>query len=73
MDDVKDNTVYDNPRQPSLLSWLWPVPAGLALGITTLAPFVRGPGDPSGHVIGAGLGGVVGLIVALVVRRHQVK
>jgi hypothetical protein len=55
-------------QPPPLLSWLLPVPIGLMFGTLILAPFGRSPGDPSGHMIGAGLGGVLGLAVALVQR-----
>jgi hypothetical protein len=55
-------------RRPPLLAWLWPVPAGLLIGAYALDEFARSPGDPSGHVIGAGLGGTFGLAVALVIR-----
>jgi hypothetical protein len=44
------------------------VPVGLVFGTVALAPFARSPGDPSGHVIGAGLGGVLGVALAVVVR-----
>ena len=70
-DGQPDGSASDRPpvtRRPSLLAWVWPVPVGLVLGTIILAPFARGPGDPSGHVLGAGLGGVLGLVVALVVR-----
>ena len=50
------------------LIWLWPLPVGLVLGATILAPLARGPGDPSGHIIGAAVGGAVGFILALVWR-----
>ena len=55
-------------QRPSLLAWLWPVPVGLVFGTSVLAPIARTPGDPSGHVIGAGLGGVLGLVSAFVLR-----
>jgi hypothetical protein len=51
------------------LAWLWPVAAGVILGATALAPWTRSPGDPSGHSIGAGLGGLIGLVAALILRR----
>jgi hypothetical protein len=37
-----------------------------ALGSALLAPFVRGPGDPEGYSIAAGLGGFIGLILSVV-------
>lgn len=55
------------PKQlrPWLLQWLWPVPVGLIFGLAFLAPLARGPGDPSGHSIGAALGGALGLVMSL--------
>ena len=52
----------------AILSWLWPVPVGLLIGATVLAPIVCDPGDPFGQFIYAGVGGVVGLILALIIR-----
>jgi len=65
---VSANDGPGRPRRPSLLTWLWPVRVGLVFGAIVLAPFARSPGDPSGHGIAAGVGGIFGLIVALVVR-----
>jgi hypothetical protein len=44
---------------------LWPVAVGMAVGAYALAPSGRGPGDQEVRVIGAGLGGVVGLALAM--------
>jgi hypothetical protein len=41
---------------------------GAVLGSDLFAPFVRGPGDPYGNSIGAGLGGFLGLAVGIVTR-----
>jgi hypothetical protein len=41
---------------------------GAICGTIVLAPFVRGPGDPTGHGIGAGLGGLVSMFFALAMR-----
>jgi len=49
-------------------AWLWPVYAGLVLGLVVLAPLSRSPGDPTGRSIGSGIGGMLGLAVALVWR-----
>jgi hypothetical protein len=48
--------------------WLLPVPVGLVLGATLLAPVGRCPGDPSGNVVGAGLCGLLGFVLALRIR-----
>jgi len=56
------------PCPHNRLGWLWPVLIGICVGSVFLAPFVSGPGDPSGHCIGAGLGGCLGLLLAIVWR-----
>lgn len=48
-----------------LLSWLWPVPVGIILGIPLFAPFAKGPSQLS---VGGGFGGLLGLAIALVLR-----
>src|ERR1051326_1966607 len=61
--------------RPPFAAWLWPIPLGLGIGAMTLAGFCRSPGDPSGQWIGAGWGGLLGLVFAIVVRatcfRHK--
>ena len=37
-------------------------------GSIMFAPFVRGPGDPAGHGIGAGLGGLLSMFIAIAMR-----
>jgi hypothetical protein len=44
-----------------------PALIGAVIGSVVLAPFCRGPGDPGGHSIGAGLGGFVGLLIGIVI------
>jgi hypothetical protein len=46
-------------------SLLWPVAAGVTVGAVALAPSGREPGDSELRVIGAGLGGVLGLALAI--------
>ncbi len=55
----------EEPKRRLDLLWLWPVPIGVAIGAIALAPLARSPGDPEGHIIGAGVGGFIFLIVAL--------
>ncbi|GEM_PF-1554535 len=52
----------------SSLRWLWPVGAGFALGSVLLAPFIHCHCDPSGHSLGAGAGGVLGMLIAIPMR-----
>lgn len=52
----------------SSLLWLWPVAPGFALGSVLLAPFIHCHCDPSGHSLGAGAGGVLGMLVAIALR-----
>jgi hypothetical protein len=61
----------DGPSRQPLWAWLWPVPVGLWVGSVYLAAYVRGPGDPTGHVIGAGVGGTIGLVAGLILRAWQ--
>jgi hypothetical protein len=49
-----------------------PVAIGALIGSVALAPFCRGPGDPGGHSIAAGLGGFVGLFVGIVVNTLRI-
>jgi hypothetical protein len=57
----------------ALLSWLWPMPVGLLIGATVVAPIACDPGEPYGQMICAGEGGVVGLVLALVIRILQAR
>lgn len=43
---------------------------GAIIGGVILAPFFRGPGDPFGRSIGAGLGGMAGLLVGFAILNH---
>ena len=51
-------------------AWLFIIPsvAGAIAGGILLASFVRGPGDPTGQSIGAGLGGFSGLLIGFLLR-----
>ena len=51
-----------------LASLLLPAMIGGVGGCVLLAPYVRCPGDPFGHWIGAGLGMLAGLLLGLVLR-----
>jgi hypothetical protein len=42
--------------------------AGAVFCATIFAPLFRGPGDPGGNFVGAGLGGFFGLLVGLIAR-----
>src|SRR4051794_21403432 len=50
------------------LTWLWPVPVGMLFGAQIFGPYLPELLDPEGHKRGAGLGGLLGLILALVLR-----
>ncbi len=64
----------EEPAPRPRLAWLLlPVVIGGASGWVLLAPFVRCPGDPFGHWIGAGLGGLAGLALGMVLRVSAVK
>ena len=56
------------PRRPRFVYYIVPALIGAIIGGFFLAPFCRGPGDPGGHSIGAGLGGLAALLVGFVVR-----
>ncbi len=55
-------------RETNLRSLLIPMFVGALVGSIVLAPITRGPGDPTGHGIAFGLGGLVSLIGAIVFR-----
>ena len=56
-------------RKPSVAFLLLPTICGAVLGGVVLARyFARGVGDPDGHSIGAGIGAIVFLTVAMFVR-----
>jgi hypothetical protein len=57
-----------NWRRPSFFKWLLPLPIGMCIGYALLSPFARAPSDPSGHMSGAGWGGAIGLVLALLIR-----
>jgi hypothetical protein len=50
-----DETSDAKVPRPSLLSWLWPVPVGIVIGVPLLASFVKGPSQ-----LTVGVGGVAG-------------
>lgn len=51
------------------IAWLaLPSLFGAVLGSLVLAPYVRGPGDPFGHSMGAVLGGFLGLALGIMAR-----
>ena len=54
-------------------AWLLLPLIGAVSGSMLLAPFVRCPGDPFGHSIGAGLGLLAGLVLGIVLRVLAVK
>jgi len=51
-----------------LSSLVLPALGGAIAGSFFFAPMSRGPGDPSGRGIGAGLGGLAALLCAIVIR-----
>lgn len=55
------------PRRFRARDYIVPTLIGSVLGAILLAPFCRGPGDPDGHSIGAGVGGLVGLFAGIVI------
>jgi hypothetical protein len=64
-----ENLIPSESRRYSLLGWLWPVPIGLVFGTIVLAHFAgKTPSDPFGQQIGAGMGGVLGLVFAILLR-----
>lgn len=61
--------VADKPKlKTNLRSLLIPTFVGAVIGSILLAPVTRGPGDPTGHGIAFGLGGLVSLLVAIAFR-----
>ena len=52
----------------NLRALLIPTFVGALVGSIVLAPITRGPGDPTGHGIAFGLGGLLSLIGAIVFR-----
>jgi len=57
-----------NSRKSNLWSLLVPAFVGGLIGSALLAPLTRGPGDPTGHGIAFGLGGLISLFAAIVFR-----
>lgn len=55
-------------RKSNLRSLLIPSFLGAVVGSFMLAPITRGPGDPTGHGIAFGLGGIISLFAAITVR-----
>lgn len=82
--NLNTNNPYESPRaeppspgslgiaagkkQSRLFLIALPTLAGAVLGSIVLASAARGPGDPSGHSIGAGLGGFAGIGVGVFIR-----
>ena len=62
------STQLDRQRRSWLVWLLLPALIGGVVGSLVLAPFVRSPGDPFGHSIGAGLGGLIVLGVGVLLR-----
>lgn len=62
-------TVEGSPkRKTNLRSLLIPTLVGAVAGSWVLAPLTLGPGDPTGHGIAFGLGGIVSLIASMTIR-----
>lgn len=70
--DQPDVGVMPNAKT-KLRSLLVPAFVGALVGSIVLAPITRGIGDPTGHGIAFGLGGLISLIGAIVFRavRHS--
>lgn len=56
------------PRRSRFVYFILPAFTGAVLGGIFLAPFCSSVGDPGGHSIGAGLGGLAALLVRVVLR-----
>ncbi len=63
-----DDSSSRPPRRSRFRGYIVTALVGAVLGGILLAPLCRGPGDPSGHSIGAGLGGLAALLVGFVLR-----
>jgi hypothetical protein len=63
-----DDSPSPPPRRSRFAYYVVPALIGAVVGGILLAPFCRGPGDPGGHSIGAGLGGLAALLVGFVLR-----
>lgn len=64
MGSMEENARPDTTRQIWLVA-LWYVfaAAGALFGGQYFSPFMRGPGDPSGHIVGPVMGGFLGLAI----------
>ena len=56
------------PRRSRYAYYIVPAAVGVILGSAFLAPYCRSVGDPGGHSIGAGLGGLAALLFGFVLR-----
>lgn len=62
------DTVATKPAKSNIRSLVIPALVGGVMGAILLAPITRGPGDPTGHGIAFGLGGLLSLLAAIVFR-----
>lgn len=60
------NAAPTKSRKSNLRALIVPAFIGGVIGSVLLAPLTRGPGDPSGHGIAFGLGGLFSLFAAIV-------
>ena len=58
----------NSKTKSNLTTLILPTIAGAICGSILFAPFVRGPGDPNGHMIGFGLAGLMTLLFTLAIR-----
>ena len=58
---------HEPPRRFRVRDYIVPTLIGGAIGTVFLAPFCRCVGDPNGHSIGFGVGGLAGLFIGIVV------
>ena len=73
-----DSAMNDSPEQPNRSQfrahmYLFPAFLGAVIGSFVLAPYCRGPGDPAGHSIAAGLGGFAGLVLGILLHAFTRK
>ncbi len=70
-----ETTLGDADGEPkfktNLRSLLIPTVVGAVVGSIALAPMTRGPGDPTGHGIAFGIGGIFSLVAALFFRAFK--
>ena len=70
-----ESRLNPNPKSPRpFRARVYVIPAiiGALIGSVVLAPICRGPGDPGGHSIAAGLGGLAGLFIGVVVHTLRI-